>query len=218
MKKYALLLLLCCGILSFSQVKTQTDRMIEEIQQVKQNQTDMKLVWWIPTEYWEVALQENGSITQQQLEYLKELLNDYTIVAAGDYNLDSESGVINFSVNDSSKKVVFYGLQDQKVTPLKESEIDDKVLIIVNQTLKPLFAQMLGKMGSGVNFFIYNNLENGKRIIDPNLPGSFKVDLNGEIFQWKLPLVSLMKEKTCPVDQQKMSGNWIFCPFHGNKL
>lgn len=218
MKKYALLLLLCCGILSFSQEKTQTDRMIEEIQQVKQNQTDMKLVWWIPTEYWEVALQENGSITQQQLEYLKELLNDYTIVAAGDYNLDSESGVINFSVNDSSKKVVFYGLQDQKVTPLKESEIDDKVLIIVNQTLKPLFAQMLGKMGSGVNFFIYNNLENGKRIIDPNLPGSFKVDLNGEIFQWKLPLVSLMKEKTCPVDQQKMSGKWIFCPFHGNKL
>lgn len=218
MKKYALLLLLCCGILSFSQEKTQTDRMIEEIQQVKQNQTDMKLVWWIPTEYWEVALQENGSITPQQLEYLKELLNDYTIVAAGDYNLDSESGVINFSVNDSSKKVVFYGLQDQKVTPLKESEIDDKVLIIVNQTLKPLFAQMLGKMGSGVNFFIYNNLENGKRIIDPNLPGSFKVDLNGEIFQWKLPLVSLMKEKTCPVDQQNMSGNWIFCPFHGNKL
>ena len=163
-------------------------------------------------------MQENGSITQQQLEYLKELLNDYTIVAAGDYNLDSESGVINFSVNDSSKKVVFYGLQDQKVTPLKESEIDDKVLIIVNQTLKPLFAQMLGKMGSGVNFFIYNNLENGKRIIDPNLPGSFKVDLNGEIFQWKLPLVSLMKEKTCPVDQQKMIVNWNFCPFHGNKL
>ena len=143
MKKYALLLLIFFGILSFSQEKTQTDRMIEEIQLIKQNQNDMKLVWWIPTEYWEVALQENGSITQQQLEYLKELLNDYTIVAAGDYNLDSESGVINFSVNDSSKKVVFYGLQGQKVTPLKESEIDDKVLIIVNQTLKPLFSQML---------------------------------------------------------------------------
>ncbi|MCB4236135.1 hypothetical protein LDL59_16780 [Kaistella anthropi] len=88
--------------------------MIEEIQQVKQNQTDMKLVWWIPTEYWEVALQENGSITPQQLEYLKELLNDYTIVAAGDYNLDSESGVINFSVNDSSKKVFFMDFKIRK--------------------------------------------------------------------------------------------------------
>ncbi len=218
MKKYAIILFLCIGILSFSQDKTQTDRMIEEIQFIKQNENDMKIVWWIPTEYWEVALQESPSVTHQQLEYLKELLNDYTIIAAGDYTLDSKSGVFNFSINDSSKKVIFYGLQNQKVAPLRESEIDDKVLIIVNQTLKPLFAQILGKMGSGVNFFIYNNLENGKRIIDPTLPGSFKMDLNGEIFQWKLPLVSLMKEKTCPVDQQKMSGNWIFCPFHGNKL
>ena len=218
MKKYALILLLFYGIMSFSQEKTQTDRMIEEIQQIKQNQTEMKLVWWIPTEYWEVALQENASVTAEQLNYLKELLNDYTIIAAGNYKLDSDSGGLNFTVIDSSKKVVFYGLQGQKVPPLKESEIDNKVLIIVNQSLKPLFAQMLGKMGSGVNFFIYNNVEHGKRIIDPNQTGNFKVDLNGEIFQWKLPLVSLMDEKTCPVDQQKMSGNWNFCPFHGNKL
>ena len=48
--------------------------------------------------------------------------------------------------------------------------------------------------------------------------GNFKVDIANESFVWKLPLVSLMEEKICPVDQQKMEGNWIFCPFHGEKL
>ena len=114
MKKYALILLLFYGIMSFSQEKTQTDRMIEEIQQIKQNQTEMKLVWWIPTEYWEVALQEDGSVTTEQLNYVKELLNDYTIIAAGDYKVDSDSGGLNFNVIDSSKKWFFMDFKVKK--------------------------------------------------------------------------------------------------------
>ena len=57
MKKILFLLTFFAGLLISAQQKTTSEKMLEEIQQIKQNQTEMKLVWWIPTEYWEVALQ-----------------------------------------------------------------------------------------------------------------------------------------------------------------
>ena len=218
MKKFLFLLFFTISLLAFSQNKNQLDKLVNEIQKVTQNDKNLKLVWWIPTEYWQVSLKENDLATPDQISYLESILNDYTIVVAGDYFLDSKNGAVDFQVKKILNNVNFYGLNGEKILPLKNSEINPQLQSIVNKTLKPLFTQMLGKMGSGIEFFIYNNIKDEKRIIDPTMPGSFKIVVDQEVFQWKLPLISLMKEKTCPIDQEKMEGNWIFCPFHGEKL
>ena len=219
MKKSLIFLFFLTSFYLFSQEKKTAEKLISEIQQMKQTANNFKLIWWIPTEYWRIAIQDNNlAASQEQIAYFESLLNDYTIIVAGDYSLASENGNVTFKVNDFKNNFHFYGLQGEKMNALKDSEINDRVLMIINDTLKPLFAQMLGKTGDGVDFFIYNNMKNGKRIIDPTKPGVFKVELNDEIFQWKLPLVSLMKEKICPVDQEKMEGNWMYCPIHGEKL
>jgi len=33
-----------------------------------------------------------------------------------------------------------------------------------------------------------------------------------------MPLACLMPDKYCPVDDLKMKGDWLFCPYHGVKL
>ena len=207
------------GSYSYSQ-NTRADKLIAETQYVRQIENNMKLVWWIPTEYWELALENNkSSATEEQINYLRELLDDYMIIVAGDYSLTSQNGEMSFNVNSNIKEnMALYGPQGGKLKALKNGEIDERVVVIVNETLKPLFAQMLGKMGGGAEFFIYNNMKDGTRIIDPTKAGSFHVELGKENFSWKLPLVSLMKEKICPVDQETMEGNWIYCPIHGQKL
>lgn len=207
------------GCYLYSQ-NTRADKLIAETQYVRQIENNMKLLWWIPTEYWEVALENNkSSATEEQIKYLKELLDDYIIMVAGDYSLTTQNGEMSFNVNSNIKEKMFlYEPQGGKLKALKNDEIDGRVVVIVNETLKPLFAQMLGKMGGGAEFFIYNNKKDGTRIIDPTKTGSFHVELGKENFLWKLPLISLMKEKTCPVDQETMEGNWIYCPIHGQKL
>ena len=219
MKKLLILFCFLSSFWMFSQEKKTAEKLVNEIQQMKQTANNFKLIWWIPTEYWRIAIQDNNlPASQEQIDYFESLLNDYTIIVAGDYSLASENGNITFKVNDFKNNFHLSGLQGEKLNVLKDSEINDRVLMIIDNTLKPLFAQMLGKTGDGVEFFIYNNVKNGKRIIDPTKPGVFKVELSNETFQWKLPLVSLMKEKKCPVDQEKMEGNWMYCPIHGEKL
>ena len=102
---------------------------------------------------------------------------------------------------------------------LKNSEIDGSVVVLVDDVLKPLFVKMVGKMGTGIEIFVFNNKDSsGNRILDAMKTGGFKVSLSGDSFNYKLPLVSLMEEKTCPIDQEKLPGNYVYCPIHGNRL
>jgi len=48
--------------------------------------------------------------------------------------------------------------------------------------------------------------------------GGFSVDLEGKAYTWRLPLGALLTRKTCPVDGEKLSGAWKFCPWHGKTL
>lgn len=218
MKKLILILTLFAGLLISAQQKTTSEKMLEEIQYTRQTQGNLKLVWWIPADYWEIAIEENGGTTPEQINYIKSLLEEYTILIVGDYTIFSPDNTMDFKINKIGKDVVLYGLQGEKVPSLKDSQVDEKVLSIINEVLKPLFTQMAGKMGSGLSFFIYNNKKDGKIIIDPRKSGEFRVEVNHEVFKWQLPLISLLSDKICPVNQEKLPGNYVYCPIHGNKL
>lgn len=214
MKKILFLLTFFAGLQISAQQKSTSEKMLEEIQYTRQSQGNLKLVWWIPADYWELAIGENGGATPEQIAYIKDLLEEYTIIIAGDYTINGT----DFKVNKLNNGVTLYGLQGEKVPLLKDSQIDGKVAIIINEVLKPLFTEMAGKMGSGMSFFVYNNKKDGKIMIDPRKAGEFKVEVNKDVFTWQLPLVSLLSDKTCPVNQEKLPGNYVYCPIHGNKL
>lgn len=218
MRKFIVLFSLLAALHLFSQEKTPADKMLDEIQVMRQAENNLKIVWWIPSDYWRVSIGESGRATKEQIAVITNLLDDYTIIVVGDYALYSPDNTVDFKVNSLANGVVLYGLQGQKVQPIDESQIEEKVLTIINDILKPLFTQMLGKMGSGLTFFVYNNKTDGKMIIDPRKAGSFRLEVNKDVFKWNLPLASLMKEKTCPVDQKVLPGNYVYCPVHGNKL
>ena len=214
MKKILFLLTFFAGLQISAQQKSTSEKMLEEIQYTRQSQGNLKLVWWIPADYWELAIGENGGATPEQIAYIKDLLEEYTIIIAGDYTINGT----DFKVNKLNNGVTLYGLQGEKVPLLKDSQIDGKVAIIINEVLKPLFTEMAGKMGSGMSFFVYNNKKDGKIMIDPRKAGELKVEVNKDVFTWQLPLVSLLSDKTCPVNQEKLPGNYVYCPIHGNKL
>ena len=219
MKKNIIFILLFCSTFFYSQENLIADKMIQEIQQIKQTNSSLKLVWWIPTEYWQIAMSKQKNVTPDQIKYLNDLFNDYTIIVAGDFSLTEKNAEIEFKVNNVEKSLAFLDENGKKIQPLKESQVDEKVISLMNDILKPLFSQMLGKMGSGVEIFIYNNkTSDGNRILDPFKSGQFKVRVDKELFVWKLPLISLMEEKVCTIDDQKFPGNYVFCPFHGSEL
>ena len=217
-KKFTILFFVIFSLSIYSQNKTAMERMTEEIQQIKQTTKTLKLVWWIPTEFWQAVMEEQKASTPAQRDYVVQLFDDYTILVAGDYSLEANDSGLDFTVNDVRKSLTFFE-NGKKVPLLKESDVDDKVLALMNEMMKPVFEQMLGKMGSGVDIFIFNNKNSaGERILDPYKAGNFTVQMGKDLFEWKLPMVSLMKEKVCKTDSAKFPGNYVFCPFHGTEL
>ena len=57
-------------------------RLASETQGVSQDGKEMELVWWIPPEYWRVALADKPNIAAEQLDRLVDVLSPYTMVAA----------------------------------------------------------------------------------------------------------------------------------------
>ncbi|MEC5158420.1 hypothetical protein [Chryseobacterium sp. MP_3.2] len=219
MKKILVLTSVLFTIFVFSQERQESEKIIQEIQQVKQSNSSMKLVWWIPTEYWQIAMQKQDNITQAQVDYIKDAFDPYTIIVAGDFSLEQSFTGLEFKVNNIKNSFALLDEKSAKVPPLKESEIDEMVVRMINDILKPLFGQMLGKTGTGVEVFIYKNRNStGQKLLDPTKKGELRTKVGADLFKWTLPLVSLMEEKTCSIDQIKFPGNYLYCPFHGNKL
>ena len=78
---------------------------------------------------------------------------------------------------------------------------------------------LLGPAGRNFHFFFFPaTTEAGTAIADPRLPGDFSVRVVNERYSWRLPLGSLLPEKVCPADGERLNGAWLFCPWHGDRL
>ena len=85
--------------------------------------------------------------------------------------------------------------------------------------MKPVLVNMLGPMGEHMEFFFFPRTSaSGQPIADAKAEGSFRFGVGKDVYDWRLPLGSLLPQKTCPVDGERLSGAWEYCPWHGKKL
>ncbi len=206
-------IILSCQSLIGQEKEVDLIDLIREIQQWKKEDNSMKMVWWIPTKYWELSAKGNNLITEDAIDQIIESIKNYTIIAA----LDAEIGALGFNYNNSvSVKLIDNEGNEYKTLTNEEISVETKNLLNI---LKPTLANTIGQLGKNMNFYVFPYLKNnGKAITDPESKGSFTILFNKESFKWKLPLGSLVPQKTCPTDNEKLSGNWKFCPWHGTKL
>jgi hypothetical protein len=102
--------------------------------------------------------------------------------------------------------------------PISESKLSEELLML-NDYLKPMFAQMLGDMGAGMSVFYFEIVNNaGESLLDPYSNADFNVNLASTKAPFHLPLPSLYKEVKCTNDGELFPANYEFCPYHGSKL
>ncbi len=220
MRQVIMCILLSLPLLTLGQVENEVSmtELIKEIQQWNKKDNKMSLAWWIPNEYWRIALKDNKQIQQETINQLENVFENYLMIWACDLTINAD-GTTNYTTEEEiSKSITILDENNKKYFPLAKNQIDGEALTIV-ENMKPFFSQALGQMGRGIHFYFFKVTDqNGKNLIDAKLQGQFKVSHSNSDFLWKLPLSTLMSSKFCPVDREKMKGTWSYCPIHGQKL
>lgn len=191
---------------------------IKDVQLWKKQEHKMFLSWWIPEEYWEISLADNKQLPPGTLENIQTVMKDYVLICAADLTFSPLGSLYGAEESDLRASLTLYDDAGKPYRPLTEDEISTDARFLAG-SLKPVFAQAIGEMGKSMYLFFFSvKDEKNNNLIAAAKKGSFKVVHSNNEFLWKLPLPTLMPPKHCPVDNEKMSGAWSFCPFHGNKL
>jgi hypothetical protein len=192
--------------------------LIKEIQIWDKQGKKMRMAWWIPTEYWKVALAGYKEIPPGTVDQISNLLADYMFIAAADVSVEVNGSMSFSSETDIRKSINLIDSNGKKYQPLPAADIRSEVITMA-ETMKPMFAQTLGQMGQGIQLYFFKVKDNkNMNLISAKQAGNFKVQHSNCEFSWSLPLSTLLPPKYCPVDKQKMQGNWQYCPIHGQKL
>ena len=177
----------------------------------------MKMIWWIPLEFWDVVANENSSIKRSDMDEVKEKFSEYTMIIAIDGTKDDGPGVYKYQTYEEVKShIKVMDSLNVLYTALNDDEIDNTALLF-REKLKPILSNMLGAMGRGANLYFFKTPA-GVNTTKASVKGRFKVILDNVPFKWTMPLACLMPPRFCPIDDLKMKGDWIYCPYHGVKL
>lgn len=214
----ALLLLLLFFKLQGQEFKVNLNKLTAETQQLSESPDSMRLIWWIPIEFWQTVFEQDEAMPQSEINEFLQTFKAYTTVAVLDGTI-GPFGTVNYaSKNDIAKNLSLFGTNNKEYSPLDESEIDEQTKNALS-ILKPVLANMLGPMGVNMHFYLFKDVQDPLlKLAEASKEGAFRVRLDTEDFNWKLPLSSLVKPKKCPVDGALLDGTWTYCPYHGNKL
>ena len=195
---------------------TSTNEFIQECMKTSGEVGNKQIAIWLPYNFWtlvgdqiKVSPEFEENLVNQMRDYIMFCVVDLTLRNA-DLQFKSEEEIRNsIRLTDSSKNIY---------KPLEDIDISSDAKRLV-QTLKPVMAQMLGQFGTGTRIYLFKaKIVDNQPSINVMTKNSFTLSWNSTSFTWKLPLSSILPPKYCPVDNEKMKGNWEYCPIHGVKL
>lgn len=220
MRKITLLLFLflCFSAVGAQDFQININKLTAETQQLSESPDKMKLVWWIPTDFWKAVFNQDKNLPKDQSDLMLGYLEKYTMVVTVDGDIDVNGDVSYHSSDEIFKNLKVVDEKGEKYAPLLHDEIDLDTQQLIN-IMKPVLGQMLGNVGENMHFFLFQKKDDPlNKIVDPLHSDSFAIELSEDRFKWDLPLSSLLKPKKCTVCNEYHDGSWTYCPYHGNKL
>ncbi len=205
-----------CGALA-QEIKVDLGKFTQELQYNEQSGDNMRLIWWIPTEFWVESFRD-ANMTQAQKDEFILAVDDYIVVAVIDGELNPLGGSKWRSVEEIKKNLTVKVGEGEPESPLATSEIAEGTNTMM-AVMKPMFRKMLGDFGNGLEMICFRGKDDDKqRLLDPRETGHFSVNYKGKDYNWRLPLGTLLAPKFDAETGERFPGNFIFSPFTGERL
>jgi len=221
LQNFIKLALLIFPFLVFSQnkpfEKVNIDDFITETQYSGDSAIDLEVIWWIPTEYWNVIFAQDPMASAAELDAITDMLNDFVVVIA----IKGKMGVfggITYDTNENIRTLTEVNINGENLSMIEEDKITPDMVNFIGM-IKPMMENMIGPMGENMQVMLFENPTNISLLpIDPYSEDELKFSLGSFEKMVQLPLSCLLEEKICPEDNESLNGKWNYCPIHGSKL
>ena len=185
--------------------------------------SEIALVWWIPSEFWEVSMRQESVVPEEQVNQVMGVLKNHSVLAVVQANV-SPVGSFQFLEKDQ----IMEGLKVEivrsngDVETISHTDPSDPDLRIMLDQMRPILAQAMGSLGQNFYFFPLPDLdEKGNRLMSPYEKATLRVGLVNNAapstVELELPLDSLFVPRLCP-NGKPAHVSWTFCPWSGKKL
>ncbi|HHP7229277.1 MAG TPA: hypothetical protein ACFCUY_00285 [Xenococcaceae cyanobacterium] len=204
--------------------EVEIDSLISETQ-VSNSDEGITLVWWIPQEFWGVALNQDPSLPAANRDEMLKTLEPYFMLAVIQGELSSFGGA-TFYDEATVQQNLTVSYEDetgntQSFTAIEQIPPDIELL---QSTIRPMLSQMMGNMGQNFHFYTFENTNPaGEAQVSPYENGTLQVQLAGvgkvagSEFEIELPLDALFVPRLCP-NGKEAHVSWQFCPWDGTRL
>ncbi|WP_340200799.1 hypothetical protein [Ascidiimonas sp. W6] len=193
--------------------------LIDETQSEANEGDAIGIVWWIPTEFWELSFRDDSSMSDSEAQAMIDIIKEYTLVAVVKGKLGVFGGVTYESQQALENDIFITSIDGDIRKPLKESQVSPDLTNLLSM-LKPVFSNMMGNFGENFHFFVFDSKNSSnKYMFHPLSEDDFTINLGKEdVFTYDLPLSSLIMPKICLEDNKQLNGKWNYCPIHGTTL
>lgn len=218
-KMFAILSLFLLINIANAQDKKKIDlkELMSECSKNEYSNMQNKTVMWLPPEFIEIFISQL-KLSQIDLEKLMNMMKEHMIFIITDAKIEvsQQNTVTTFKTDDQIRKSIkLIDSSNKSMSPINNNELSKDMSDFISG-MKPALDKLLGEHGKGMNIYIFKNkLIKGEQSFNIRTKNKFTISFNSSKFTWNLPLVCTLPDRFCPVDKEKMKGNWNFCPIHG---
>jgi len=203
---------------SYAETRLDMAAIVKEVEILKNVDSAMTMVMWMPEEYWRAAIQSTGKLSDKGADEFLKAMRPYTMFAV----LAADTGAMGsftYASPDQMRKNI--RLEDSAgafYEPLDPQTLNASMKNLL-QLLRPILTNAMGPMGANMEIILFPaTTKAGVRIADATKDGYFVVHLNDLPFRYHLPLGSILPPAVDAHSGETFPGNYHFNPFTGDKL
>lgn len=214
-------LLLSVAVLSPSLLAAETinaTKLVQETQQQIVEGERQAFIWWMPSEFFVVSMQQQPGIDTGMIEELRSKMAPYTIVAVGDFKVGPLGIMDARSQSDVRGDLQLVTAAGDVLPVLADTEIDNTVKNFL-MAMKPGIAAVAGQFGEALQLMVLPARDAaGKPLYDVRARGALTLRYKARDFRFRLPLASLLPEKADAETGERFPGDYLFNPYTGKAL
>ncbi|MEX1015987.1 MAG: hypothetical protein WDZ31_04505 [Phycisphaeraceae bacterium] len=196
------------------------DALIGDTQKMSPAPNSLRLVWWMPLEFWTVSWSQDPTIDKKEVAELVKVVQDYTVLAVVDGQVGPFGGTQFTPVDELKQRVFIRTAEGERVTPLAAQAVSPDMRNLL-AAMQPMMANIIGPMGQNMAFVVFDretDAQGKAGVGDATTLGAFVAEVGDERFEFPSPLQALLVPKVCPTCDVSFHGAYVYCPFDRTQM